>query len=323
MTFTAPSRSRRTDATLLVAVAAATWGLDGWLRKPLASALDPGTVVLWEHIIALLVLAPTIPRALRAFIRCGTRAQIAVVLVGVGASAVATALFTESFKLAGATGDFITPLVLQKLQPLFALGLAVVVLRERLRVPYGLFAIPALAGAWLLTFPDPFHVTVAELEPSLYALGAAALWGAGTVLGRYLAFSLEPRDITTLRFVFGFLGAVVVVQVTGAGVVPGWHNAVGLILLALIPGLFGLELYYFALARTAAARATLAELAFPVTAAIVGVFALHSHLDGSQWTGLAIVVASVLALSWFEQRPRPSVEPTPLDAGPVAASAGG
>jgi drug/metabolite transporter (DMT)-like permease len=319
MTSTAPARSRRTDATLLVALAAATWGLDSWLRQPLSTDLDAGTVVLWEHLIALVLLLPFVPRALRAFARCGIRAQVAVVLVGVGASALATALFTESFKLAAASGDYVTPVVLQKLQPLFALALAVVLLRERLRVPYGIFAVPALAGAWLLTFPDPFHVTVAELKPSLFAIAAAALWGAGTVLGRYLAFSLEPRDITTLRFVFGLLGSIVVVQVTDAGVAPGWHNSVGLVLLALIPSLLGLELYYFALARTPAARATLAELAYPVTAAIVGVFVLHSHLVGSQWLGMGIVVASVLALSWFEHRPRPSVQPTPVE--PVGVEA--
>ncbi len=298
----------RRDATVFVALAAATWGLDGLLRKPLANDLDAGTVVLWEHVIALLVLAPVIPRALRAFARAGLRAQVAVVLVGVGASAVATALFTESFKLAIASNDFVTPLVLQKLQPLFAIALAVVILRERLRLPYAIFALPALAGAWLLTFADPFHVTVAALQPALYAVGAAALWGAGTVLGRLLATTIEPRDITTLRFVFGFLGAIVVVQVTGAQVAPGWHNAVGLILLALIPGLFALELYYWALARTAAARATLAELAFPVTAALVGVVVQHTHLDGSQWIGMAVIVGAVLALSWFEHRPRPCVE---------------
>lgn len=293
-----PARGR--DATLVVACAAAMWGLDGLLRKPLATELDPGTVVLWEHLIALLALAPFVPRALRAFGRCSMRDRAAIVAIGVGASAVATALFTEAFKLATASGDFVTPVVLQKLQPIFAISLAVVILGERPRPRFALFVVPALAGAWLMAFADPFDVKIAELEPALLALAAALLWGAGTVLGRLVGVTLAPVEVTTLRFVFGLLGAIGVVWVTGAGVAPGWGNALGLVLLALIPGLLALVLYYRALRTTPASRATIAELAFPATAAVVGVTFLGTSLTGSQWLGLTIVAASVFALGWHE-----------------------
>jgi drug/metabolite transporter, DME family len=89
----------RRDATLLVALAASMWGLDGLLRKPLATQLDAGTVVLWEHVIVLLVLAPRLPSALRAFRRCRWHDRAALAAIGVGASAVATALFTQAFAL--------------------------------------------------------------------------------------------------------------------------------------------------------------------------------------------------------------------------------
>jgi drug/metabolite transporter (DMT)-like permease len=299
--------ARASDATLLVALAAAMWGLDGLLRKPLATSLDAGTVVLWEHLIVVVALAPFVPRALRAFARCGRRDQVAMGVIGVGSSAVATALFTESFALSAKSGDFVTPLVLQKLQPIAAVALAVLILNERLRPAFAVFAVPALAGAWLLTFADPFHVQVAELEPALLAVGAAVLWAAGTVLGRLVSFSLDARDITTLRFVFGLLGSLAVVQITHADVTPGWHNVVGLVLLALIPGLLALRLYYFALTRTPASRATLAELAFPGTAAVVGVVVLHSALDTSQWIGFAVVVVAVVALGLHEHLARPAV----------------
>lgn len=304
---------RGRDATLLVALAAALWGLDGLLRKPLATNnLDAGTIVLWEHVIALVAMLPLVPRALAAFARSRLREQLAVVAIGVGASAVATALFTEAFTLSTRTGDFVTPLVLQKLQPLFAIGLAVVLLGERPRPRFAIFVIPALAGAWLLTFADPFDVQVSELKPALLSVAAAALWGAGTVLGRLAGVAIAPAELTTLRFVFGLLGSVLVVAVTHARIAPGWGNAVGLVLLALIPGLAALVLYYRALRTTPAARATIAELAFPATAALVGVLFLGSHLTGSQWTGLAIVAAAVTALGWHESRAAAphAVEPT-------------
>lgn len=301
--------TRRRDATLLVAFAAALWGLDGLLRRPLATALDAGTVVLWEHAIAVLVLLPTVPAALRAFRRLTVHEQGAAVVIGVGSSAVATALFTRAFALSSKHFDYVTPLVLQKLQPVSAVLLAVLILGERLRVTYVYYALPALAGAWLLTFATPFDVQVNELEVAALALGAAVLWAAGTVLGRLVSFSLSPQETTTLRYLFGLLGAICVVQVTGAAWAPGWGNAAGLVLLALIPGLIALLIYYRGLRSTPASRATLAELAFPATAAIVGLTLPHaSMLTWSQWLGFAVLVAAVLGLSWHEQRRRPAVE---------------
>ncbi|GAA2065397.1 DMT family transporter [Williamsia deligens] len=290
------------DATWLVAVSAALWGLDGLLRKPLASELAAGTVVLWEHIIPIVLLLPFLPSALRAFVGLTRRDQAAVVVIGVGASAIATALFTRAFTIAGGDGDFITPLVLQKLQPVLAIALAVVILGERLRPRFGLYVVPALVGTWLLAFADPLHIRVSELEPALLALGAAALWAAGTVLGRLVSPSVSPRNLTTLRFAFGTLGAFAVVGVTGAPVLPAWGDAVGLVLLALIPGLLALTLYYRALRTTPASRATLGELAFPATAATVGALLLGTHLSGSQWTGLAVVAVTVTTMGVHEAR---------------------
>ena len=78
-----------------------------------------------------------------------------------------------------------------------------------------------------------------------------------------------------------------------------------------------LVLYYLALGRTPASRATLAELAFPVTAALVGVLAFATRPEPTQWMGIAIVLASVVGLAMHEQRAaRPAVR-----AGLVAQAA--
>nr|MDQ3359680.1 EamA family transporter [Actinomycetota bacterium] len=88
-------------------------------------------------------------------------------LIGAGSSALATTLFTAAFRL----GDPITPQVLQKLQPLVALALAAVLLGERLRPRYLVFAVPALVGAWLMSFADPLAVRVGDLQAAALALG--------------------------------------------------------------------------------------------------------------------------------------------------------
>lgn len=280
-----------------MAVAAALWGTDGLLRLPLAEALPAATVVFWEHLLIVLVLLPFVPRALRALRACGRREWIAVLVIGAGSSALATTLFTAAFQ----AGDPVTPLVLQKLQPVLAVLAAFFILGERLRPGYLVFAVPAVAGAWLLAFADPFDVEVAALQTALLALGAAALWAAGTVLGRLVSVRLPALDVTVLRFTVGLPVAAVLLWAQGDAVAPGWDNAVGLLLLAFVPGLLALSLYYVGLRATPAARATLAELAFPVTAALIGVSFLGAEMSVTQWLGLVIVVGAVTALGWHER----------------------
>lgn len=287
------------------------WGTDGLLRKPLAEDLPASTVVFWEHLLVVVMLAPWIPEAVRALVRCTARQRAAVVVVGAGCSALATALFTAAFQL----GDPITPLVLQKLQPIIAVLAAFFLLRERVRPGYLMFAVPALLGAWLLAFADPLRVNISALQAGLLALGAATLWAAGTVLGRYLSSSLSAREVTVLRFLIGLPAAAVIVLVRGDPITVGWANAPGLLLLALVPGLIGLSLYYVGLRATPAARATLAELAFPATAALVGVTVLGTTLTGTQWLGFAVVLVAVTGLSWHERvRRQPAVEAPVLTA---------
>ncbi len=292
-----PGRTTRTDRTWLVAIAAALWGTDGLLRLPLAEDLPAASVVFWEHLIVATLLLPFLPSALRALTRCGPREWVSVLLIGGGSSALATALFTAAFQ----TGDPVTPLVLQKLQPLFAMLAAFLVLGERLRGGYLVFAVPAVTGAWLLAFENPFEIQVSALRTALLALGAAALWAGGTVLGRLVSTKLRPREVTALRFSIGLPVAAAIVVGQGSPFAVGWDNAVGLVLLAVVPGLLALSLYYVGMQATPAARATLAELSFPATAAIISVTVLDSTLSATQWTGLAVVVCSITALGWHER----------------------
>lgn len=293
-------------------MAAALWGTDGLLRLPLAEKLPAATVVFWEHLIVVLVLIPFLPSAARTLSRCGPREWLAVLVIGGGSSATATALFTAAFR----AGDPVTPLVLQKLQPLFVVLAAFLVLGERVRAGYLAFAVPALLGAWLLAFTDPFDIQVAAMRSALLAVGAAVLWAAGTVLGRMLATSVPSRDLTVLRFGVGLPVAAIIVAVQGGKFAVGWGNAPGLLLLAFVPGLLALSLYYFGLRSTPAIRATLAELAFPATAAILGVSFLGARLSVTQWLGLAIVVVSVTALGWHEKARRRPMVLEPAGAAP-------
>jgi DME family drug/metabolite transporter len=296
-------RGSAPDRTWLIAIAAAMWGTDGLLRQPLAGQLPAATVVFWEHLLIVAVLLPFVPSAARAFRAASGRERVALVLIGAGASAVATALFTQAFRY----GDPVTPLVLQKLQPVIAVVAAALLLGERMRRGYWLFAVPALVGAWLMAFPNPLSAAPQAVTAALLAVAAAALWAIGTVLGRMVSVRIASRDVTVLRFAIGLPASAVVLLAQGAPVAVTGAQLGPLVLLALVPGLLGLTLYYIGLRSTAAARATLAELAFPVTAALIGVGVLGTRLEPSQWFGLLVVVVSVTALGLRERSPQPLV----------------
>lgn len=298
----------------MVALGAALWATDAPFRLPLAGRADASTIVFGEHLVLVLVLLPVLPRAIRALRGTDLRTKLAVIGIGAGSSAVATTLFTLSFRF----GDPITPAVIQKVQPVIAIAGAALLLGERVRLRFAWFAVPALVGVWLLAFADPLHVTVDRAEVALLALGAATLWAAGTVLGRLVAPSVGPLELTTLRFAIGLPTALIIVALTGSAFwVPDLAATGSVVAMALIPGLLAMWIYYRGLQQTPASRATLAELAYPLTAAVVGIWVFNTQLTASQWVGGALIVAAVTALSLHEAHSTvkavlPGAEPSPV-----------
>jgi drug/metabolite transporter, DME family len=276
----------------LIAIAAALWGTDALLRKPLAESTDAATIVFGEHLVLVLIMLPVIPAAFAAAMRAGPRYIAAAAAVGIGASAIATILFTQAF----VHGDPITPVVLQKVQPLFAVVGAWFVLGERPRPKYGWLLLGGVVGAWLIAFPSPFEIHVDKAYTALLAITAAALWAMGTVLGRLLATRLRFQHVTALRFAFGLPASAVAVLLLGAPFTTSASDFAWIAVLAVVTGLVALSLYYIGLQRTPAIIAALAELTFPVTAAAVGYFAFDATLDGSQWLGVAVTTGVVLVL---------------------------
>jgi drug/metabolite transporter (DMT)-like permease len=238
---------------------------------------------------------------------------IAAFVIGAGSSAVATILFTEAFSVGT---DYVTPVVLQKVQPLIAVVAAGVILGERPRARFAFYLVPALVGAWLIGVPHPLHPSVHGLRPSLYALGAATLWALGTVLGRYLARDMRFEHVATLRFAFGLPAAAIALLVLGAPAFASRHDSWHIALLAFVTGFLALGLYYYGLRTTPAVAATIAELAFPISAILVGYFKFGQTLTGWQWVGVA---TTSLVVALLPVRPRDPVELVPGSAAPATA----
>lgn len=291
---------------LFVALGAALWGTDAIFRRGLALELPAATLVFLEHVILVAVTFPLLWKRRTQLRGLGPLDWLAASVIGVGSSALATVMFTAAFRY----GDPTTPLLLQKVQPLIAVGAAGLLLGERLLPRFAGFLAAGLAGAYLVAFPDPSNVSVSALTPALLALGAAFFWGLGTVLGRHLTTKLSFSTLTALRFAIALpaLGAVVALRSSESGLsAVSVSDLFAIVLLAFIPGLIALLLYYQGLRSTPASAATLAELAFPLSAVGLNYVVFGTTLSTTQWVGTILLAGTITLMSWLSRRGREAI----------------
>ena len=295
-------RSGRAAGFGFVALAAALWGTDALFRVGLAVNLPASVIVFAEHVLLVILTFPLLLRALKVTRSFELRDWAAAVVVGAGASALATVLFTRAFVY----GDPNTPLLLQKLQPLIAAFGAWVLLGERLLPRYLLYLVVALGGAYLITFADPTSVTARSLAAGELAVGAACLWGLGTVLGRHLTTKLTTAELTALRFGIGLVASAAIVLVdqgsSGYSMPLEARFIPGIIGLTLVPGLIAMLFYYRGLRTTPAAAATLGELTFPLTAIILNYLAFDEVMTATQWLGVLLLAGTITAMGLASRR---------------------
>lgn len=294
---------------VLVAIAAMLWGTDGlWRTDLIQSGWPSTTIVFWEHVILVTATGWLLWRDRASLAHLDRGDWIAALVVAVGASALATVLFTQAFSLASPT----TVLLLQKTQPLMAIALAAVMLREPLPGRFWLLLPVALLGALFITFGrwESFEAG-GGLAGVLLALGAAALWGAGTVLGRRLLGKLAFPTLTALRFGAALPALAVIAVAAGWGGPPNAAQLPPLVATALLSGLAGILLYYRGLRETPAAVATLCELCFPITAVALAVLVQGQPISANELFGIALLWG---ALALMQHRPAPAAATQPAGA---------
>jgi DME family drug/metabolite transporter len=302
-------------SVVLVAVAATMWASDTYFRAQLVGHLKPAQIVVIEDALVSLFLLAFLLRGIPELRHLDRRAWIAIGLIAVGPQAVATILFTQSFSY----GHYAETFVLQQTQPVIAILLAWLILGERRRPWFWPTAALAILGVYMVVFAQnltaPFSdLQHGRLEAGLYALGAAALWASGTVLGRFVLGKLSFTTTTALRFTLALpvLIIIVVFQYGGSAFAHYQSSDVLPFLgIALIPGFLALLLYYRALRSTPATLATIAEMAFPVAATFIASapppYGFNQPLYLPQFIGTGLLLAVIFILNWTKERTPPVV----------------
>lgn len=296
---------------IAIILAASLWGLDGVILRPSLYSLNVPVAVFLEHVIAFTIMI-TVFFGSMLFIKNGKKDikklstlnikdwsvffWIALFGGAIGTMAITKALFLVGFNHLSAI------IILQKLQPLFAVITAMILLKERPSTKFFGIAAIAIIGSYLITFgfhrPE-FGEESLFLAASLSLL-AAFSWGSSTAFGKKAVEKAGFKLSTIIRF---GLTSLIMIMIITATQKFGEFNAVGLdqyktlIIIALTTGGAAIFIYYWGLRRIMASRATIYELGFPVTAVILD-YVVNGHImNAGQWLGTFLVIASMTTLS--------------------------
>lgn len=286
---------------LFIILAAIIWSADGLLRRHLSS-IPPTAIVLYENLIRLLIILPIVPKFVKEFKKMTKKDWLIMITIGITSGAIGRVLYTAAL---GKVDDISYSVValLQQTQPFFAVGLAAYLLKEKLNCRYNIMAVIALVAAYFLTFPNFFPVFIGgngELMAALLALGAAFVWGLGTVLSKIMLKKLSFAATAILRFII----TVPVVLVLNLSlrqtysislITPTqWYY---LTIIALTSGIASFVLYYKGLQHTEVKVSAFAEFAWPISAALFGYFLLNERLTMIQWIAGAILLIDIAFLT--------------------------
>ncbi|RJQ28826.1 DMT family transporter [Candidatus Parcubacteria bacterium] len=283
----------------LIFLAALLWAVDAPFRKFLTAGLPSATIVLMEHIvIAVLVIIFLAPR-LKELNRLSAFEWFSVFFIGFGGSALATVFFTQSF-------HYVNPsvaILLQKIQPIIAIFLAMLILKEKLMDRFWLWAAVAILGTYLVTLPD-IRMSGLSLAGGTkgvaFALLAALLWGSSTVFGRVVLKKISFQAMTAIRFLTALVFLLFLnvydnaIYTIGTASPRDWAYV---FIIAILAGFVSLLIYYKGLRVTSASVATLGELAFPFAAVVVNWKFLGATLFPIQILGGLVLLFAVWKLS--------------------------
>ena len=296
----------RNLGSVSVILAALLWSLDGLLRTQLYS-LPPAVVVFWEHALGFILVSPFILATIKQFRKLTRKQWLAITGVSFLSGALGTILYTAALAKTQYI-PFSVVVLLQQLQPIFAITTAAVLLKEPLTRRFAFLSAIALIAAYWVAFPTlsvNFNTGTGTALAAIFALGAAISWGTSTAFSKYSLGGTSSLHITAARFGLTPLFALMFVFGLGGGgqllaLTPVQWKFIGFITLST--GFVALAIYYFGLKRVPASRSAILELTWPLSALITGYAFLHQSLNATQAVGAVVLLGTVVLIARDAQK---------------------
>lgn len=279
------------------------WALDGIVFIPQLYNLlgNLVMVVFLFHAIPFILMNPFLFKEYKNIFKFDKNDWFTFFLIALfggflGTWAIVKALFVVNF-------DGLSIVVLlQKLQPIFAIILAAILLKEKLKKHFMLWAVIAIIASYFLTFglnlpniDSNANLTLA----SMYALLAAASFGSATVFGKKILKKYNFKTATFFRF--GLTGLITLPVALLLGEmnfnVITQTNWIFFLIIALTTGSGGIFIYYYGLKKIKAMTATICEMFFPLSTIVLDYLINGNILSLVQWLAVIIMLFSIFKIT--------------------------
>jgi drug/metabolite transporter (DMT)-like permease len=294
--------SNKKLAALFVCLSAAMWGFDGVVLTPRLYNLDVGFVVFMLHLIPFILMNILLYREyhhLKTFTGSDFFYFFLIALFGgsIGTLAIVKALFIVNFK------HLTVVALLQKLQPVIAVLLASVLLKERINRNFFLWALLAITGGYFLTFQFTLPEMTGDdnmFKAALWSLLAAFSFGSATVFGKKVLHKVSFK--TALFYRYGFTSVlmfffVLFTQKFDQFTIATGSNWIFFIVISLTTGSGAIMLYYYGLKRINAKISTICELCFPISTILFDYLFNHQVLSFVQCISAAVMLIAIYQIT--------------------------
>ena len=234
---------------LFIVVAAFLWSLDGILRRSLYT-LPPIIIVFYEHLLGSILILPLMFREFLSGEKKLTAKEIfALLWIALVSGVLGTLFYTTALAKINYI-QFSVVVLLQQLQPIFAIAAAALILKEPITRHYLRWAVLALISAYFASFPDMkvnLQTGSATAIAALLAVGSAFFWGSSTAVSRFGLLKLSHVTMTGLRFLittFLALGFVAAMGQTANLTALTGQQLLTVLAIALSTGLVAMVIYY-------------------------------------------------------------------------------
>lgn len=278
------------------------WGLDGTVLTPRLHNLNTAFVVFMLHAIPFLIMNLFLFKEYKYLPKFNLSDFIYLMLIALfggalGTLAIVKALFLVNFQ------QLSVVILLQKLQPVFAITLAAVLLKEKLSKNFILWSLVAILASYFLTFGlstprwnSDANTTIA----AMYALLAAFSFGSSTVFGKKILNKYSFHTATFYRF--GFTSIIMLLYLISSNGFSQFNavtptNWLIFFIIAFTTGSGAIFLYYFSLKNIKASTATICELCFPMSAIIFDYLINKSTLSPVQWIAVVVLIFSIIQVT--------------------------
>ena len=285
---------------LAVISAAILWSFDGILRQNLYT-LPSFLIVALEHLIGAIIFLPLLLKGWKEISGLHQRGWISVLWISVCGGILGTFFYTKALSYVNFI-DLSVVVLLQKFQPIFAIALAAIILKEKITRRFLVLAVTAIVGGYFVTFGDqPLNEwSDKTIIAALLSLLAAFSWGSSTVLGKHALNRLSFKTVTSLRLtvtaaiMFFILISTGEAETISQVSIENWKY---IFIIVLTTGSIALFIYYYGLNHLPASHVTLYELFWPLSAVAMDWYIYGRVISVVQLLGAAMLLGSILLLS--------------------------